>query len=350
MKCEKCGQSVPEGSVFCNHCGNPLNPEIVCPVCGKNIPANSVFCPKCGKMVRDDMRDDDAEPTQQAGVAAAGGATFNELERGRQQHSAHDRDPWDEKQREHEQQAHRKPYYPDDKDDDDDDDDDDVSSEPNHFNRNVIIGAAVVVVLIGLLLMLRNCGSSDSDDRHTGTGSDATMLEADANGIMVPHLMSLAEAREIVHWTRFAPLGRRPVDGGNADGLFGGLDFQEYLRFANANRMVIVQIEDPEPLSELDQICQVEGIDMIFFGPGDFSQAIGHPGEFGHPEIERTRKLVLETAHRHGKFAGTVCVPSVAQCFAEGFDFVNCGSDVAALSHSMSRSLEIVRNALERRK
>ena len=182
MKCEKCGQSVPEGSVFCNHCGNPLNPEIVCPVCGKNIPANSVFCPKCGKMVRDDMRDDDAEPTQQAGVAAAGGATFNELERGRQQHSAHDRDPWDEKQREHEQQAHRKPYYPDDKDDDDDDDDDDVSSEPNHFNRNVIIGAAVVVVLIGLLLMLRNCGSSDSDDRHTVTGSDSTMLVADANG------------------------------------------------------------------------------------------------------------------------------------------------------------------------
>lgn len=182
MKCEKCGQSVPEGSVFCNHCGNPLNPEIVCPVCGKNIPANSVFCPKCGKMVRDDMRDDDAEPTQQAGVAAAGGATYNELERGRQQHSAHDRDPWDEKQREHEQQAHRKPYYPDDKDDDDDDDDDDVSSEPNHFNRNVIIGAAVVVVLIGLLLMLRNCGSSDSDDRHTVTGSDSTMLVADANG------------------------------------------------------------------------------------------------------------------------------------------------------------------------
>ena len=201
-------------------------------------------------------------------------------------------------------------------------------------------------------ILAAKCHDVDSIVRvRKGCYSDYILpLEADANGIMVPHLMSLAEAREIVHWTRFAPLGRRPVDGGNADGLFGGLDFQEYLRFANANRMVIVQIEDPEPLSELDQICQVEGIDMIFFGPGDFSQAIGHPGEFGHPEIERTRKLVLETAHRHGKFAGTVCVPSVAQCFAEGFDFVNCGSDVAALSHSMSRSLEIVRNALERRK
>ena len=161
-------------------------------------------------------------------------------------------------------------------------------------------------------------------------------LEADATGIMVPHLMSLDEAHEIVRQTRFAPLGRRPVDGGNADGLYGRLDFCEYLRFANANRMVIVQIEDPEPLPQLDQICQVEGIDMIFFGPGDFSHAIGQPGEFGHPEITRVRKLVVETAHRYGKFAGTVAVPSVAQCFAEGYDFVNCGSDVGAMNDGLA--------------
>lgn len=164
-------------------------------------------------------------------------------------------------------------------------------------------------------------------------------LEADATGIMVPHLMSMAEAREIVHWTRFAPLGRRPVDGGNADGLYGRLNFQEYLQFANVNRMLIVQIEDPEPLPELEQICQVEGIDMLFFGPGDFSQAIGHPGEFGHPEITRVRRLVVETAHRYGKFAGTVAVPSVAECFAEGYDFVNCGSDVGAITGGLQAAM-----------
>ena len=122
-------------------------------------------------------------------------------------------------------------------------------------------------------------------------------LEADASGIMVPHLMSLEEAKEIVRMTRFQPLGLRPVDGGNADGLYCRFDFREYIRFANENRMVIVQIEDPEPLSELDEICKVPGIDMIFFGPGDFSHAIGHPAEFDHPEIRRVRKLVVDTAH-----------------------------------------------------
>lgn len=156
-------------------------------------------------------------------------------------------------------------------------------------------------------------------------------LEADASGIMIPHLMSYEEAKEIVHTVRFQPLGLRPVDGGNADGAYCKLDMKEYLEFMNKNRLIILQIEDPEPLSELDKICQLDGIDMIFFGPGDYSHAIGHPGEFDHPEIHRVRKLVVEKAHKYGKFAGTVSVPSLAQCYEEGFDFVNCGADVAAI-------------------
>ena len=58
-------------------------------------------------------------------------------------------------------------------------------------------------------------------------------LEADASGIMIPHLMSYEEAKEIVNTVRFQPLGRRPVDGGNADGLFCKFDFKEYIKFTN---------------------------------------------------------------------------------------------------------------------
>ena len=164
-------------------------------------------------------------------------------------------------------------------------------------------------------------------------------LEADASGIMIPHLMSLEEAKEIVHTVRFHPLGRRPVDGGNADGLYCKFGFKDYIKFMNENRLIIVQIEDPEPLSELDKICQLDGIDMIFFGPGDFSHAIGHPAEFDHPEVQRVRKLVVETAHKYGKFAGTVSVPSLGQCYAEGYDLVNCGSDVTAIGASCSAAV-----------
>ena len=157
-------------------------------------------------------------------------------------------------------------------------------------------------------------------------------LECDATGIIIPHLMSLEEAKYIAHTVRFHPIGRRPVDGGNADGLYCLLGFTDYIRFMNENRMIIVQIEDPEPLPELDKICQVPGIDMIFFGPGDFSHAIGRPGEVNHPEVARVRKLVVETAHRYGKFAGTVSAPSLEECFAEGYDMVNGGADVVTLT------------------
>ena len=156
-------------------------------------------------------------------------------------------------------------------------------------------------------------------------------LEADAAGIMIPHLMSLEEAEYIAHTVRYMPVGRRPLDGGNADGAFCMIPCKEYLRLCNENRLVIVQIEDPEPLKELDKICQVPGIDMIFFGPGDFSHSIGDPGNLANPEVARVRKLVVTTAHKYGKFAGTVSAPSLAQCYAEGFDFVNCGADVVAI-------------------
>ena len=70
--------------------------------------------------------------------------------------------------------------------------------------------------------------------------------------------------------------------------------------------MVIVQIEDPEPMAELEAIAQVPGIDMLFFGPGDFSQGIGHTGEMGNPQIIEARRQIAQTAARYGKFAGTV--------------------------------------------
>lgn len=164
-------------------------------------------------------------------------------------------------------------------------------------------------------------------------------LEMDATGIMVPHLMSAEEARRIVWQTRFHPIGRRPLDGGNSDGAYCAIPIAEYLRDANQQRMLIVQIEDPEPLPELDAIAAVEGIDMIFFGPGDFSQGIGRPGDFSAPEIDQARRQVAAAARRHGKFAGTVgSVEALPELAAMGYQFVNVGADVLALSDTFRRA------------
>ena len=157
-------------------------------------------------------------------------------------------------------------------------------------------------------------------------------LELDASGIMVPHLMSLEDARKVVWNTRFFPVGRRPLDGGNADGAYCLVDTADYIKQANRERFVVVQIEDPEPLPELDAICALEGIDMIFFGPGDFSQGIGDPCNFSNPRLAETRRLIAEAAPRHGKFAGTVGSPAnLQELHALGYRFISLGADVLGL-------------------
>ena len=169
-------------------------------------------------------------------------------------------------------------------------------------------------------------------------------LEADAAGIMVPHLMSLADARNVVRMTKFHPIGRRPVDGGNSDGAYCTIEFKEYIRQANEQRFVSVQIEDPEPLAELDEIAAVPGLDMLFFGPGDFSHGIGAPGQWDHPEIAAARKAVADACKRHGKFAGTVGSPATLAAWVEmGYQFVSMGADVIAVAEHCSAMMQAYR-------
>lgn len=158
-------------------------------------------------------------------------------------------------------------------------------------------------------------------------------LELDATGIMVPHIMGVEDAKKVIGMTRFHPIGRRPMDGGNSDAAYTNIELQQYIERANEQRFLVLQIEDPEPLDELDKIAALEGFDMLFFGPGDFSQGIGAPGEWEHPKIKEARKKIVEAAHQYGKFAGTVGSPEkLEELKAMGYQFISTGADVVGLS------------------
>ena len=167
-------------------------------------------------------------------------------------------------------------------------------------------------------------------------------LEADSTGVMVPHLMSLEEAKQIAYFTKFHPIGRRPIDGSNADGKYCLVKSADYIKEANEERFTVVQIEDPEPLAELEEICALPGIDMIFFGPADFSQGIGDPSG-KDPRIDETRRLVAKTARKYSKFAGTVGgAANFDALVAMGYTFISTGADVVALYHYFTELAEKV--------
>jgi len=161
-------------------------------------------------------------------------------------------------------------------------------------------------------------------------------LEMDATGIMVPHVMSGQEARDIVRMTRFHPWGRRPWDGGNSDGPFCLLPPEAYLKWANEQRFVIVQIEDKEAVDCMEEIVAVDHIDAFFIGPADLSHSYGVPGQFDHPLIQEATEKLAALCKKHSRHWGMPCSPETAPALiARGARFLASGADVIAISEYM---------------
>ncbi|WP_437202277.1 HpcH/HpaI aldolase family protein [Planctomicrobium sp. SH664] len=172
-------------------------------------------------------------------------------------------------------------------------------------------------------------------------------LEMDAAGVMVPHIRDEADAREIVRQARFHPTGLRPLDGAGADGDYGLTPLADYLHQANRERMVIVQIENATAVEQVDRIAAIEGIDILFFGPGDYSQCLGIPGQFADPRIDEARRKVVRATQRQGIFAGTPCAPAELPRLIEmGYRYFNVAADVLGLAAYFKKQMVDAQGAI----
>jgi 2,4-dihydroxyhept-2-ene-1,7-dioic acid aldolase len=170
-------------------------------------------------------------------------------------------------------------------------------------------------------------------------------FEAGATGIIVPHVANAGDARQIVDWVRFHPIGRRPLDGGNVDGQFCLMPLDDYLHHSNTERFVILQIESPEALDHVEEIAAVPHFDGLLFGPGDFSHRIGKAGQLDAPEVVAARKRVAAAARHNGKFAMTAgLIAPFEDLVAEGHKLIGIGADVIAISSYVKQRLELVRS------
>lgn len=157
-------------------------------------------------------------------------------------------------------------------------------------------------------------------------------FEADATAIMVPHVKTADEARHIVEMTRFHPLGRRAMDGGNPDGRYCQVPLADYMAHSNTERCLIFQIECPVALENVEAIAAVPGYDMLLFGPGDFSHLIGKPGQINAPEVVAARQRVGAAARKHGKYVMTPAMMAPRPVLeAEGYHVFTLGADVLGL-------------------
>ena len=179
------------------------------------------------------------------------------------------------------------------------------------------------------------------------------MLEAGASGIMYPRCESVEDACEFVRWAKFPSLGERGFTGINADAHYRMADMGEYLETANRETFLCPMIESPTALKCARAIAEVEGIDMLFFGPGDYASLSGLRKPLDHSLVvaacEEACKAALAAGKRFGSLAFTE--EHARKLLDMGATFLVCYSDTHALQTSFLKfqkelvSLRLFRHA-----
>lgn len=174
----------------------------------------------------------------------------------------------------------------------------------------------------------------------------ASVLDAGARGVMVPMVSTAAEAAAVVSACRYPPLGRRGVGPGRAAGY--GYRIPDYLGAANRSVLVSIQVENAEGLANIDAIAAVEGIDVIFIGPGDLGVSLSALPEAERPTLEAAIDRIASVCREKGRVFG-IFRPgpeNIERYVSLGMRFFIMGSDAMLLTAAVERGMLMARAAL----
>ena len=173
----------------------------------------------------------------------------------------------------------------------------------------------------------------------------ASVLDAGAAGVLVPRVSTAAQAAAAVQATRYPPIGERGVGPGRASAY--GYRIPDYLEAANEDLVLAIQVETAEGLANIETIVAVEGIDVIFIGPGDLSVSIDAMGPSGAEKLEAAIHKITSTARAAGKTVG-IFRPSpddIAKWSEAGISFFILASDAMFLGASIAAGAATARAA-----
>ena len=123
---------------------------------------------------------------------------------------------------------------------------------------------------------------------------------------MAAQVGNAEEAEQLIRWSKFWPQGMRGLNAGGSDGEYGGVTLSEYVERANRDTFVAVQIETLAAVENVEEIAAVKGVDLLFVGPSDLSQALGLTGQFDHPRCYETIELIASACAKNGTSWGII--------------------------------------------
>lgn len=164
------------------------------------------------------------------------------------------------------------------------------------------------------------------------------LVEAGVEAILVPMVETAEQARAIVDACRFPPRGSRGDAAYVTRSSSYGLD-DDYYEYADDNLLIMVQIETCAAVANAKEIAEVDGVDLVFVGPGDLSSSIGLRGKTNAPEVEALIAEIVQVSKRAGKQLGTVprIGKSWQQLIDEGFLLVGSGCDIIIYKEALAK-------------
>lgn len=167
-------------------------------------------------------------------------------------------------------------------------------------------------------------------------------LDIGADGVVVPWVETAEQLRKAVAYARYAPEGGRGIGAERATGW--GEALVEHTAEANDHVLVVPIIETVAAAREMEPICQVDGVEVIYFGPADFSATAGHRGQWQGPGVAEQILALKDIATRNGRHCGVVTTSTadLAQRFDQGFRMLAVGMDMGLLLRSLHEALAAV--------
>lgn len=156
-------------------------------------------------------------------------------------------------------------------------------------------------------------------------------LDIGVSGVQIPGLSTVEEIREAVSFTKYAPRGVRGLSFAQRSAGYGTKEKFQYMQDSNDGLINVVHIENKDAAARVEELCALEDIDVLFIGPMDISQSLGHPGDPGHEDVQKAVHKVIDVCNSKGKpFGIFVGTPEAAQKYKElGASYIALASDLA---------------------
>ncbi|WP_191567276.1 HpcH/HpaI aldolase family protein [Metabacillus idriensis] len=189
---------------------------------------------------------------------------------------------------------------------------------------------------------------------RTPQNDNATILravEAGADAVMIPHLMTPEQAEKIVDMAKYAPIGQRGIDGSTRVAKYGNIPMVEHMKQQNEHVLVIGMIEDAEAVENIEELAKVKGLDLLFIGAADLSVSYELPHQVTHPNVRNAIKTVFEKAKIAGMKVGVPAYDAAQaqEVAALGASFITSPAvDTYHLTQTLKTHLNSVKTANSR--